>query len=207
VAPPRGGKTTSDERELRSQGRRTRARLLEAGMAVLADKGYHAARVDDIVKAAEVSHGTFYLYFANKPELLRALAEQCADEMVGVFGELGPVAPDASGRKALRAWLVEFCASYARFGVVIRAWMEDTISDPTLVQLGTRTFGAVAETLVERVREAGGVAPDDAGLGAASLLALVERHTYYLDSRGAAVDDVTLDTLAAMVHRGWFNGN
>jgi AcrR family transcriptional regulator len=212
---PNGGKAESsggragstDDRELRSQGRRTQARLLEAGMNVLADKGYHAARVDDIVKAAEVSHGTFYLYFANKQELLRALAERCADEMAGVIAALGPVSPDAAGRRTVRVWLDEFVANYARYGVVIRAWMEGTVSDPELVQLGSRTFGAVAETLVDRVQQAGAVPADDAGLGAASLLALIERHTYYVDSRGGGVDDTTLDTLAALVHRGWFNGN
>src|SRR6516164_10918740 len=61
-------------RELRAQGRRTLRRLLDAGLRVFARRGYHAARVDDIVRAARTSHGTFYLYFANKEDLLRALA-------------------------------------------------------------------------------------------------------------------------------------
>ncbi len=49
-------------------------RLLDAGMRVFAERGYHAARVDDIVRAARTSHGTFYLYFANKEDLLCTLA-------------------------------------------------------------------------------------------------------------------------------------
>jgi AcrR family transcriptional regulator len=207
VAPTRGGDTTGDDRALRSQGRRTRTKLLEAGLAVLAEKGYHAARVDDIVAAADVSHGTFYLYFANKPELLRALAEQCAEQMTGVIAALEPVTPDASGRETVRTWLAEFVDNYGRYGVVIRAWMEDTANDPRLVELGGRAFGLVTSTLVERVRGAGAVAPADAELGAAALLALIERHTYYVTSRGAEVDDDVLDTLAALVHRGWFNGS
>ena len=55
--------------------------LLDAGGEVFATKGYYAARVDDIVKLAETSHGTFYLYFANKEELFRALAAEVSDEM------------------------------------------------------------------------------------------------------------------------------
>lgn len=196
-----------EDRELRTQGRRTRARLLDAGMTVLADKGYHAARVDDIVKAADVSHGTFYLYFANKQELLKALAVQCADEMTGVIAALGPVSPDPAGQATVREWLGEFVATYQRYGVVIRAWMEDTVNDKELVQLGMRTFGAVADTLVERVRDAGAASVPDATMGAAALLALIERFTYYVTSRGAAgADDASLDTLAALVHRGWFGG-
>jgi AcrR family transcriptional regulator len=203
----------SEERELRAQGRRTQAKLLDAGMAVLADKGYHAARVDDIVKAAAVSHGTFYLYFANKQELLRALAGQCADEMATVIGGLGAVAPSADGRAVVRAWLGEFVATYERYGVVIRAWMEDTASDRELVALGTRTFDAVTASMVARLREAGAPSVRDPELAAFALLALIERFTYYLTSRGYRTapggppDDATLDALATFVHRGWFGGS
>ncbi|PWG74310.1 TetR/AcrR family transcriptional regulator, partial [Enterococcus hirae] len=37
-------------------------KLLDAGIEVCSAKGYHAARVDDIVARADTSHGTFYLY-------------------------------------------------------------------------------------------------------------------------------------------------
>jgi AcrR family transcriptional regulator len=195
-----------DGEGLRAQGRRTRSRLLDAGMTVLAEKGYHAARVDDIVKIAKVSHGTFYLYFANKQELLRALASECADEMGGVVSGLGPVEPGAAGRRVVRAWLAEFVDTYARYGVVIRSWMEDTMRDRELLQLGRSTFGLLTDALVARVREARGVGDGDAELAAAALLALIERHTYYALSRGGATDDAALDTLAALVHRGWFAG-
>src|SRR5450759_3866066 len=65
-------------RELRARGRRTLGRLLDAGATVFTDRGFHAARVDDIVKAARTSHGTFYLYFTSKDDLFRALAEGVA---------------------------------------------------------------------------------------------------------------------------------
>lgn len=45
-----------------------RARLLEAITIVVADKGYVAATVSDVVKAARVSRGTFYAEFASKEE-------------------------------------------------------------------------------------------------------------------------------------------
>ena len=62
--------------------------------------------------SAGVSHGTFYLYFANKEDLFRALAEQCADEMTSWPRSLGPVPPDAAGVAELRAWLAEFLDFY-----------------------------------------------------------------------------------------------
>ena len=42
--------------------------LLEAAVAVFSAKGVSAASVDDIVRAAGVAKGTFYLYFATKDD-------------------------------------------------------------------------------------------------------------------------------------------
>jgi AcrR family transcriptional regulator len=195
------------ERELRTQGKRTMANLLDAGMGVLRDKGYHAARVDDIVKEAKVSHGTFYLYFSNKQDLLRAMALRCADEMLRVIEALGPVGPDEDGLLELRSWLADFLEGYRRYGVVIRAWMEDTVADKELVRLGGDTFGSVTSSLVERIRDADPPNVDDPELAAAAMLALIERFTYFLTSRDLPFDDDdVLDTLAILVHRGFFAG-
>src|SRR5439155_16888238 len=76
--------TPASERELRTQGKQTMAKLLDAGLQVLTERGYHAARVDDIVRMADTSHGTFYLYFANKEDLFRALATECAEAMTAL---------------------------------------------------------------------------------------------------------------------------
>src|SRR5512141_1598465 len=84
-------------RELRSRGRRTRERLMAAGAEVFAERGYHAARVDDVVKLAETSHGTFYLYFANKEELFHALAEEVAERLATLAATLPPLTPGPEG--------------------------------------------------------------------------------------------------------------
>ena len=176
-------------------------------MTVLADRGYHAARVDDIVSVADVSHGTFYLYFSNKEELLKALAERCAEEMAGVVSGLGEVDPGPDGLEVIRTWLADFVDTYRRYGVVIRAWMEDTLSDNDLVRLGEETFGEIATILIARLESASAPNVKDPQLASIALLALYERHTYFLVSRGTAPDDeAALDTIARMIHRGWFAG-
>ncbi len=48
----------------------TRQRVYEAAMSVFRRDGVGAARIDDIAKAAGVSHGTFYFHFATKEEVL-----------------------------------------------------------------------------------------------------------------------------------------
>jgi AcrR family transcriptional regulator len=53
---------------------RTRHQLIAAGVSVLAEKG-EALTISDVVARAEVSNGTFYNYFADRDELIDALAE------------------------------------------------------------------------------------------------------------------------------------
>jgi AcrR family transcriptional regulator len=200
-------------RKLRAQGRRTLSRLLEAGLQAFGERGYHAARVDDVVRLAATSHGTFYLYFANKVDLLRALARECAADMQRLADELGEVTPDAAGRAELRRWVEGFYRTYTRYGPVIRVWMEDqVVVDAELARLGTDAMATLASTLGERMPAAGGDgagASDDDGVRAdlapILLVAMVERFTYFVSSRGLAIDeDAMLDDLTVLVQRGFF---
>lgn len=50
--------------------------IVEAAMAVFAEKGFAAARLDEIAARAGVSKGALYLYFETKEELFRAVVEQ-----------------------------------------------------------------------------------------------------------------------------------
>lgn len=45
-------------------------RILDAAVAVFAQKGFHSARISDVADRAKVADGTIYLYFRNKEELL-----------------------------------------------------------------------------------------------------------------------------------------
>lgn len=177
-------------------------RLLDGGTRVFADRGFHAARVDDIVRAARTSHGTFYLYFTNKEDLLRALAAECGHEISALAGTLGPVAADADGYLELRAFLGRFFATYRRYGPVIRAWMEGHVEDREVGALGVRSFTDIANALDRRIRE-GGTPSDAASISA--LMALLERFAYFLVSRRLEFEgDAMLDSVTHLVHRGFF---
>jgi len=52
-----------------------RIQLLRAAREVFATKGYHDAKVDDIVAAAKVAKGTFYLYFPDKRSVFAELVD------------------------------------------------------------------------------------------------------------------------------------
>src|ERR1035438_7418847 len=85
--PSLGGGTPAQDRELRAQGRETVRKLLEAGMVEFEDRGFHGVRVDDVVRRAGISHGTFYLYFSNKEDLFKALLKDALHDMEIVAGD------------------------------------------------------------------------------------------------------------------------
>jgi len=195
--------TPAQQRELRAQGRRTMQRLLDAGLEVFSARGYHATRVDDVVRAARTSHGTFYLYFANKEDLLRALAVDCAQRITDISEHIGPIDRGESGFLALRTFLASFLDVYRRFGPVIRAWMEGQVGDPEVDGLGVKAFTAIGSELGVRMREAGTAEHEEVAVTA--LMAMVERFSYVIASRQVVGDDdAMLDTLAHVVHRGFF---
>ncbi len=59
-----------------------RDELVAAAREVFADKGVAGSTVSDIVKAADVAQGTFYLYFKAKGDIVNAVVEQIGDELI-----------------------------------------------------------------------------------------------------------------------------
>ena len=102
-------RTESGNRIDRQQLRR--AELVEAAAAVFSSKGVSATSVDDIVRAAGVAKGTFYLYFATKDDAVGAVATW----MVGsVADRIAEVAGDPSRSPVDR--LLAFGAEVAQVG-------------------------------------------------------------------------------------------
>jgi AcrR family transcriptional regulator len=189
---------------LRARGQRTRRQLLDAGGEVFASKGYYAARVDDIVKLANTSHGTFYLYFANKEDLFRALAGEVADQMQTLAESLGPLEPGPTGEAALRAWIAKFADLYDQYGPIIRAWTEAEIGSHEFGRLGNDVHARFTRVLTRRIANA--APPDlDPTIAAVALVAMFERLNYYaLAGQVRAERGDIVDTLALVTQRALF---
>ncbi len=64
-----------------------RSQILDAAVAVFARKGFHKARMDDIVAEAGLSKGALYWYFDSKDELIAAILDRFFDrEMSDLAG-------------------------------------------------------------------------------------------------------------------------
>src|SRR5580692_11750821 len=63
-----------------------RRQIIDGARAVFLAKGFDAASMNDIARAAGVSKGTLYVYFKHKEELFEAIVEQeCDAQAEGIF--------------------------------------------------------------------------------------------------------------------------
>jgi AcrR family transcriptional regulator len=115
----RGG-IPAQRRELGTQGRERVRKLLEAALIEFEERGFHAVRVDDVVRRAQSSHGTFYLYFSSKEDVFKALLRDALHEITVITGEFPVVTGDRASRAALRDWVQRFCDLYAAYAPVMR---------------------------------------------------------------------------------------
>lgn len=63
----------------------TRRRVLEGAAAVFAEKGYDAARITDIARAANLSTGAMYNHYESKADLLAAVVDGHAGEQLSAL--------------------------------------------------------------------------------------------------------------------------
>ena len=86
-----------DGRTTRAAAMRAKRRreVLELSLRVFGERGYHATRISDLIEAAGIARGTFYLYFENKNAIFHELLDELLTQIqAGVAGvDTGPEAP------------------------------------------------------------------------------------------------------------------
>ena len=197
----------ASKRVLRSQGRRTMRRLLDAAMICFDERGYYDTRVNDVVKIAKTSHGTFYLYFSNKEDLLRALVAEAGTAAQHVADALSR--PPESGGKPqwedVRGWVALYSDLWMRQAALFRAWTDLARIDPGLTSTLREIFTVMSDALARQISTEDADHRIDPQAAAVGVLAMLDR---FHDVRGFVrqpVDDVALDTLATMVYRALFD--
>ena len=157
----------------------TGARLREAARAAFSDLGWQAARVQDVVQRAGVSHGTFYTYYANKAAVLDDLVRSSQADLVALAS-----APWESDdvRGALERIIGGVVDLYERDAPVLRTWLaaardERQFSD-LYVELRALFLGRVAENLDTVIALSEHRTATPARTIAAALVAMVEHLCY-----------------------------
>jgi AcrR family transcriptional regulator len=191
------------ERATRAHGRRTLLALLDAAVAELSEHGYHGARMSRIARRAGTAHGTLYVYFADKADLIGALYADAAGDLEPVLSSVPALEASEPGYLALQAWVRSVCEVFLRHGAVLQALTEsmDDDSAPEAGKAALRILARTSRRIADRVREADGGAGAGAGdldaeMAAVVVWALIEGASRSV-FRGELI--VELDDLAAGV--------
>ena len=183
--PSHGGGAPARDRELRAQGRATVKRLLDAGMIEFEERGFHGVRVDDVVRRAGISHGTFYLYFANKEDLFKALLQDALRDMEVIAGDFPVVTRDEAGITVLRLWVRKFFDVYGAHATVIRILSQADLVPEEVYGDGLQMMFGISEAMTTGMTAASrnaGQEPEHVELTAVACLMMLERINYLLSA-------------------------
>ena len=98
-----------------------RARLTEGLAAAIAEKGYAAITIADVVRVARVSKRTFYEHFADKEACFLALYAETTEELLELISNAVATAHGP--------W-------QERIGAAARAYFERVAAEPELIRAG-----------------------------------------------------------------------
>lgn len=171
--------TRRDEGPLTGRGAQTKKRLLAAAREVFETRGFPDVNVKDIVKAARVSHGTFYTYFDTKEAIFRELANDVTKEMLD---SLAISNPNSSFHGRVHDAISRYIRAYRPYAKIIGVMEQVGFSSPELrnLRLDVRTdFVKRTERGIRRM-QATGVADEnlDVEYTAESLGAMIEYTCY-----------------------------
>jgi AcrR family transcriptional regulator len=173
--------------------------ICAAALDVFAEKGFAAAKLDEIARRAGVSKGTLYLYFKDKEDLFRAVIRDTVAPNIAAIRETVEAA-DMPFAQVVRALLPRFAEITSRVpvGAVAKMVIGESRNFPELAKvyydLVVSQAIALLSGLIERAQAKGEVRAGDPRLHALSLMGpmlmgLLWRET--LQPVGAAPIDVS----------------
>jgi len=125
---------TIPKRQRRAQDRPRE--ICAAALDVFAEKGFAAARLDEIAQRAGVSKGTLYLYFKDKADLFRAVVRDTVAPNIDLVRTMIEGA-DLPFPDVIRMFLPRFAAltSQARVGAVAKMVVGESRNFPELAKV------------------------------------------------------------------------
>jgi AcrR family transcriptional regulator len=128
-----------------------------------------------IAKRAGTAHGTVYVYFQDKDDLLSALYEDVKLELDPIVTSMPVLESGSEGFRAVQEWTARVCAGLQRHGAVLQA-ITEVLSDEEETKAGSMAMLTLAEGVLhsaDRIRATGTTGLDPA-IAALCIHALVE---------------------------------
>ncbi|RMF12880.1 MAG: TetR/AcrR family transcriptional regulator [Candidatus Dadabacteria bacterium] len=132
--------------------------ILDAAIAVFAEKGFHSSRVSDIARRAGVAYGLVYHYFDNKEEILRTIFLERWTFILQVIENL--LNEDKrSAIDRLRSFLIFIIDVYKRNAALVDVIMLELLHSPEFMReevvRGFQRAAGGIEELMRQGQEAG----------------------------------------------------
>jgi AcrR family transcriptional regulator len=151
------------------------AEIVQAAYQVFSEKGFAAARLDDIARRAGVSKGALYLYFANKQEIFEAVVKDAVAPNIGAI-ETFALAFPGSFEQLIRMVgpRIAQIATASNIGKVVKMVVGESGNFPEIARIWhddvvAKGIGLLGR-LIERGQERGEVRAGDARVHAVSII-------------------------------------
>lgn len=108
----------------------TRNKIIEAAKVLIAKKGFDATSIDDIVKEAGVSTGSFYTYFKKKEDVVEELNRTDFYRLAEIVNGM----QDKDILERLRYYCRNFLGDIEKTGIEIcRQWVRNNLSPANML--------------------------------------------------------------------------
>ena len=184
------------ERQLTEQGRERKQQLMDAAMALFAERGYSATRILDICEQAGVAKGLFYWYFPTKLDLFTELVRSMRHRLRRAQADA--MSPDADALTRIHqgaAASVRFMAEHATYFSLVDVERADPAIGDAL-RSGSEVYLDDVIALVREAQAAGSIPDADAHLLALGVLGTVSS---YSNAWRSGRIDMTAEELAEFV--------
>ncbi len=183
-----------------AQRQLTHERLIEAAQQEFAERGYVAARIDDIATRAGATRATFYLHFRSKAAVILALLDQGRGDFHPLWDQLAQL-PRSPSREQVRTWIEAAAAVWELHAQRTRVVVQAVSADPELgVTQGARERTEI-DLLTAAVRHMGWADDAHARLECTLLFAQLAR-TFHMWSFGDEADHD--DRVLEILTDNWF---
>jgi len=156
----------------------TKARVLRAAGTVFGKRGYNDATIAEIVELAEVSRGTFYLYFEDKEEVFAKLVSQV---LVDMFALSTATYEPGTLRDRVEASTRLYLTTFKKHRDVLRSLFAVSSFKPKIAKLHAslrRQFIHRIQRHLDRNVARGLVAPMDTQVAAYAMAQMIESFAY-----------------------------
>ena len=164
------------------------AEIIAAALEVFSEKGFAAAKLDEIARLAGVSKGALYLYFETKEDLFRAVVQEAVAPNVSQVQSLASVeAPFGEVLRTVFGAIARLIAGDRRISSVAKVVICESRNFPELARIWHETVVSrgvgLLSALIARGQARGEVREGDPryfafGLMGPVLLSIVWRETF-----------------------------